>query len=201
VNSFDIVKWLISNNNLEDCMFHLYAHKARKNWRQINDTLSKKISNLDTGIEFDKYNLINVSGKRVLNLNNLNDYITNINPLISFVSKFSKNDTIFHIPMMNLHTCKEISQDKLISTLNSIIRKRFWLLKTDRYYHIYSNDILNNDDWIKWNLRFLMTDFLVSPRYIGHSLDRKFNLLRQNTTTIIKMKIPSVIYDSNSKEK
>jgi len=176
-----------------------YTHKAQKNWRQMNNSCNKKMENIDTGIKYDTYNLINISGEKILHLENLNDYTTNTNPLIAFASKFHKEDTVFHITMMNLHICNTIKQDKLISVLHSIIRKRFWLLKTDRYYHIYSNKILNNDDWIKWNLTFLMTDCLVSPRYIGHSLERKFNILRQNATSFIKMKIPTVIYDSEEK--
>jgi len=196
VNSFDIIKWFVSENNLKACEFYLYAHKTQKNWRQINDSLEKKIQNINTGIKFDTYNAINISGEKILHSEDLNDYTSNTNPLISFASKFRKEDVVFHMPMMNLHICDMLNKDKLISVLNSIIKRRFWLLKTDRYYHIYSNGILNNDNWIKWNLKFLMTDCLVSPRYIGHSLERGFNLLRQNATSVIKMKIPTVIYDS-----
>jgi len=199
VNSFDIIKWLVTENELETCEFFLYTHKAQKNWRQINNTFNKKIENIDTGVKFDTYDLTNISGGRLLDLENLNDYTASTNPLVSFASKFRKEDDIFHIPMMNLHICDKIERNKLTCVLDSIIGKRFWLLETDRYYHIYSNNILNNEEWIKWNMKFLMTDCLVSARYIGHSIERGFNLLRQNATCVMKIKIPTVVYDSELK--
>jgi len=196
LNSFDIVKKIISKNNLEKCFFFLYSHKAEKNWRQLNKSLNKKIVNIDSGIQFDVYNLNSISGEKLLNLNNLNEFAKKDKPLVSFVSKFVKNNLPFHISMMNLHLSNKLSQKDLIKTLHVMIQHRFWLLKTDRFYHVYSDKILSQNDWLKWNLKFLMTDCLVSPRYIGHSLERNFNLLRQNATSFIKTIIPKVIYDS-----
>jgi len=197
MNSFDVIKTIISNNNLEKCLFSIYPHDAVKNWRQINSTIDEKINNINSGIQFDIYNLNNISGKTILNLHDLNGFVRSECPLISFASKFIKNEKSLHISMMNLHLGNNFTFDKLINSLHFMIKDKFWLLKTDRFYHVYSDNLLNQNEWFKWNLQFLMTDCLVSPRYIGHSLERNFNLLRQNATSYIKTKIPTVVYNSN----
>jgi hypothetical protein len=197
MNSFDVIKTIISNNNLEKSLFFLYSHDAVKNWRQINSTMDKKIENINTGIQFDTYNLNSVSGETLLNLHNLDGFVKSHCPLVSFASNFFNNERSLHIAMMNLHLSNKFTFNNLINSLHSMTQNKFWLLKTDRFYHIYSDSLLNHNDWLKWNLKFLMTDCLVSPRYIGHSLERNFNLLRQNATSYIKTKIPTVIYNSN----
>lgn len=196
MNSIDVVKEIIKRNDLYEGEFYLLAHKAQVNWRQINNTMFKKIDNTKSGIKFDEYNLIHISGHELLECKDIGHFSSTNNPLVSLTSAFKIQNDMKHIPMMNLHLNEPIEEEKLYNVLSSIIENEFWLIRTDRFYHLYSNYIMSIDDWKEWNLKFLMLDCLVSPRYIGHSLQRNFNLLRQNATDSIKTIIPYVVYHS-----
>jgi len=195
--AIDVVHKIITDNRLEKCTFYLISHKTSKNWRQVNDSYEKKVANLTDGLVFDKYNLFQIVGSKLVNMdiNGLIKYGSPEKPLISLSSLFTYNDIKMHIPIMNLHLDEDNNGlQSILKPIECITSEKYWILKTDRYFHIYINNIIGYDRWFDWNLKFLMSSCLVSPRYIAQSLKRGYNLLRLNATSQIKIKIPEVIY-------
>jgi hypothetical protein len=56
--------------------------------------------------------------------------------------------------------------------------------------------VLSESAWKTWSLGFLMIDAIVSPRYVGHSLQRGFNLLRLNAAETIKTTVPHLVTET-----
>lgn len=186
MTSIDIILNIIKNNKLEEFTFYLIAHKTEINWRQENNSFEKKIRNISSGIKFYQKELIKIIGKDI-SLEMINNFSTKEKPIISLVSKIlSPNNQIYHLSLMNLHIDYPITVKDLKKAISSIYTHEFKLLATDKYYHLYGDTIFSEKEWKYFNLNFLMTDILVSPRYIGHSLERGFNTLRLNVDKRIK---------------
>ncbi|WP_418360516.1 HD domain-containing protein [Sphingobacterium detergens] len=198
MTSCAVVYEIIEKLDLHEFDFFIVKHKARLNWRQEFPSFYEKIENLESGIQFDKDDLLPVKGECFKDINIIEDLCGDQESLLSISSLVkSKEGRKFHLPMMNLHIDYPLPLENLNVALKKIIDNQYTLLKTDRYYHVYSNFLMEREEWRDWNLKFLMTDSLVSPRYIGHSLKRGYNLLRINSTETIKKNIPfSILGDS-----
>jgi hypothetical protein len=196
VNSVEVIYEIIKKLNLYEYEFNLVSHKPRLNWRQEFQSFYHKLENVISGIHFDKDKLNSIKGIEFVDSKFIQQHTTPQEPLLSVSSLVkSKEGKEFHLPMMNLHFDYPLSIDKLKQTLNKIIGNNYVLLKTDRFYHIYGNKLLTAKEWKLWNLKFLMVDSMVSPRYIGHSLERGYNLLRINSTNRIKKTTPFIVSD------
>lgn len=68
-----------------------------------------------------------------------------------------------------------------------------YLLESGRYFHYYGRRLLTGAEWQGFLAQFLMPCVLVSPRYIGHSLDRGFCTLRLNAAPGAKPMVPRVV--------
>lgn len=191
MNSIGVIYEIIKKLNLYDFEFNLVSHKPRLNWRQEFPSFYDKIENVKSGIQFDQDKMRTIKGKDFVDSKFFKQYTSTKEPLLSVASLIKSLDgKEFHLPMMNLHFDYPLSLDKLNLTLERIIDSNYVLLKTDRFYHIYGDRLMSAEEWELWNLKFLMIDCLVSPRYIGHSLERGYNLLRINSTSEIKTTIP-----------
>jgi hypothetical protein len=194
MNSIEVIYEVVQKLNLYQYEFNLVSHKAKLNWRQEFPSFYDKIHNIKSGIQFDKDKLIPINGKEFANSKFIEQYTNTQEPLLSVASIVKTQEgKEFHIPMMNLHFDYPLALDKLKLILNKIIGDNYVLLKTDRYYHVYGNELLTAEEWKLWNLKFLMVDSIVSPRYIGHSLERGYNLLRINSTNRIKTTTPFIV--------
>lgn len=112
-------------------------------------------------------------------------------PLLSLASLVrSRSGDVKHLQMMNLHLNYPMSMYTLRKALNCLVENEYYLISTDRYYHVLGSGMMTEEMWKRWNLNFLMVDSLASPRYIGHSLQRGFNLLRFNATDTLKTTVP-----------
>lgn len=194
----DILKYMVDHYRLDNYSFVLVRHEATMNWRQHYKTPQAMLQHLEEGLIFEQPHIIRVSGKTILDLNlqKLNAYRSNPNDVVSIASKFlgPKKRYIKHLALMNFHLAQPIDKETLIKAILLICKQRkFWLLKTDRYFHAYGDFLLNENEWFQWNLDYLMAVPLVSPRYIARSLERGFNTLRLNATQRIKTVIPKVI--------
>lgn len=199
MTSLEIIRSIIINNKLESHTFELVAHRAEINWRQKFESFREKINNIESGILFDEYEPIKILGEVFLEEFALDKFITNEAPILSISSRVTdRNSNIVHLPLMNLHLDYYLSKDQIFSAINRIAHFKFHLVTTDRYFHVYGERLINEIEWKEWNIKFLMVDALVSPRYVGHSLQRGFNLLRLNSTKAIKKNIPYVLSDENS---
>lgn len=198
LKSKDVIALLISQLNIHDFKFKLIRHDAVINWRQKNNDFYSKLRNIPSAVIFEKCEKISLLGHELINCN-IDKLTTPHNPLISLASLIkSPNGKYFHIPMMNLHLDYPIELNKLKKALNELIDCQYYLLKTDRFYHVYGKTLMNGSQWEMWNLKFLMLDAIVSPRYIGYSLKFKYNPLRINATSYIKTKVPSLVIDDEA---
>jgi hypothetical protein len=194
MNSTEVIYEIIKKLNLYEFEFRLVSHKPRLNWRQEFPSFYDKIENVKSGIHFDKDKMMIIKGKDFVDSKFVKQYTSTKEPLLSVASLIKSQDgKEFHLPMMNLHFDYPLSLKKLNLTLERIIGNNYVLLKTDRFYHIYSDYLMSAEEWKLWNLKFLMIDCLVSPRYIGHSLERGYNLLRINSTKQIKTTTPYTV--------
>lgn len=197
MNSVEVIYEVVQKLNLYQYEFNLVSHKARLNWRQEFPSFYDKIDNVNSGIQFDKDKLIALKGKEFADSKFIEEHTSTQEPLLSVASIVKSQDgKELHIPMMNLHFDYPLSFDQLKLILNKIVGDNYALVKTDRFYHVYGNELLTAEEWKLWNLKFLMIDSIVSPRYIGHSLERGYNLLRINSTNKIKTTTPFVVSDN-----
>lgn len=197
MKSTEVIYEIIKRHNLYQYEFNLVPHKVRLNWRQEFPSFYDKIDNVKSGIHFDKDRLIPIKGKEFADSKFIEKHTTPQEPLLSVASIVkSKENKEHYLPMMNLHFDYPLPLVMLKQILNKIIGENYFLLKTDRYYHVYGNELLKAEDWRLWNLKFLMIDSVVSPRYIGHSLERGYNLLRLNSTDKIKTTTPFIVSDN-----
>ena len=204
MTSLTVIKTLIIELGLEEFEFQLICHPAMINWRQFHSVAHQKLSNIDTAIQFDKPQLQTIRGRELFTFD-LNSITGPETPLVSLSSLIrDQHGRFFHLPMMNLHLDQLTTVNELRKALDKLSLKDYYLVSTDRYFHVYGSWLMTQEEWRIWNLQYLMTDALVSPRYIGHSLERGFNLLRLNATHTIKTKVPKLLdttdYDSDGLE-
>jgi hypothetical protein len=101
---------------------------------------------------------------------------------------------------MDVHLDEYLAPDRIDRAVQEICgqdhdgrARTFWLLQTDRYYHVYGCFLLDEDEWEEWNLRFLMSDALVYNRYTGRSLMSGRNLLRLNAGPAPLTTVPTTV--------
>jgi hypothetical protein len=68
-----------------------------------------------------------------------------------------------------------------------------YLLDSGRYLHYYGCRLLRDAEWLDFVAQFLMPCTLASPRYIGHSIVRRFCALRLNPVPPHKPKTPRLV--------
>jgi|GEM_PF-2297550 len=196
MNSLEVIQSIIANHKLQNHTFHLVPHQALINWRQKYTTTQKKIDHISENKILEPIKTFSVKGSELSELGqqDLGKYTNRDNELVSISSEVrSSSGKISHLPMMNLHLDEYLSLPQLAVALSDICdQRRIWLVKTDRYYHVYGDFLLEENEWEDWNIRFLLAVILVSPRYIGYSFLRRCNLLRLNKGKVIKKKVPTV---------
>lgn len=194
--SLEVVQRIIAAHDLHRHKFSLIAHQAVTNWNQKYPSLADKIAHLPEGLLVNDLRKTIVSGAEIANLEtvDLNRFVDSGNELISLASSVITPDGAeLHLALMNLHfdefaTRKELAQAVLYMTEN----RPAWLVKTDRYYHVYGNFLLDPHGWRKWNEQYLLSNGMAGSRYIGYSLRRGYNLLRLNEASRIKTYTPTV---------
>jgi hypothetical protein len=68
-----------------------------------------------------------------------------------------------------------------------------YLLGSGRYFHYYGRRILRSEEWIRFLAQFLMPCFIVSPRYVGHSLFQGFCAVRLTSAAPYKSTVPTLL--------
>ena len=194
MKALSILNKMIMDLDLMEFNFHMVSHTARLNWRQEHSFFYDKIKNIATGIKFDKDEITTISGQEITTSNVVQNHTSKDNPLLSISSLIvSPDGKEYHLPMMNLHLDYPLELIQLKKALNEIMGSKYYLLKTDRFFHVYGEKLMTSKEWKKFNLEFLMIDSIESPRYIGHSLERGYNLLRLNSTHQFKVVTPHLV--------
>lgn len=202
MNSLDVIKKNVVSHGLQNHFFEIVCHEAELNWRQNYTSFYQQIENVESAIAFDEYLPTKILGSELLSTSFTKKYTSLSKPLVSISSRVTnEKDEHFHFPMMNLHLYFPITSVKLKETIDRIYTSEYFIVRTDRFYHVYGTTLLSEKQWLEWNCKFLMIDGLISPRYIGHSIQRGFNLLRLNNTISIKKELPTVVSSIESDEK
>lgn len=201
MDSISVIKSIIKYLNIDDFVFQIVRHHADINWRQQNPDIYSKLLHIDTGIYSPDHVLEPVTGRTLLDWR-AEELGTPEMPLVSLAFRVIAPDGgVFHIPMMNLHVDEPVGLATLRQALAELVKGPFFLMRTDRYYHVYAERLLTETQWRAWNLNFLMIDAIVSPRYIGHGLRRGFNLLRLNAAPTMKTRIPRLFTAADDAER
>ena len=195
MTALSLLQQEIKANDWLDFTFFLFCHNAEVNWRQLNASFESKIAHVDTAVKFDTCDPMPLKGSEFLDKSFITNYSCQNTLIISLASKvIDLQGNEMHLLMMNMHFDFPITVNKIRGALDKLISDKYFLLRTDRFYHLYCFKLYNLTEWKERNLEFLKTDSLVSPRYIGHSLKRGFNLLRLNSLSNIKTMTPTVVY-------
>lgn len=196
LNCIDVVKEIIIKLDLQLAQFTLFEHFVAINWRGRYFTVSQKKENLKASLvqhtPFQEWNLL---GKNILDDKfDPSIYVHEEHRVISLSSKIRlPNGQIKHLAMMNLHPEEELSLDNIINIVQEVTQYLpGYLLESGRYYHYYGFALLFENEWINFMAQFLMPTIIVSPRYIGHCLYRKYAALRLSTDTKYKTVLPYV---------
>lgn len=190
----DIVNKLVLSLSLEDFEMSLVRHRQGVNWRQKHSDFYSRLRHIESAFQITAHDVITLQGRELLSSAACESFTTVEKPLISLSSRVkSPAGDIIHLPLMNLHLDYPLLLKELNEALKKLVDSEYFLFRTDRFYHVYGQSLMNVHDWKRWNIRFLMTDAMVSPRYIGLSLEQGYNLLRLNATTTIKTVEPYLI--------
>ncbi|MEM8729548.1 MAG: hypothetical protein AAGF79_06470 [Pseudomonadota bacterium] len=116
------------------------------------------------------------------------------NYALSLTSKVCMGTATYHLPLMNIHpevdTCP---QDLLRTILDILPDQRGVLVATGRNHHFIGTRLLTTEAWPAFLSSFLMPIILVSPRYIGHALNRGAATLRLFPCPPMKPEWPVVV--------
>lgn len=94
------------------------------------------------------------------------------------------------IPMMNFHLEEGADLNFIRKTLR-LMGEGGVILSSGRYFHYYSNRVLNKDDWLNFVGKIMLPTVIVTQGYVGYCLIRGATL--RLSTNNIKNKVPEVI--------
>jgi hypothetical protein len=196
MNSLEVCKIIVQQHR-EISEIKLIAHKAGYNWRQIYQTPRQKLEKIKESFDFSDAVSKRLYSREEFIILTLTDLPKlEKHQVWSIVSKVKCSDNTYkHISMMNFHPeDKVISQKEIIIAIKHISgNQNGVLLDSGRFFHYYGNFLINEKEWIKLMVSFLMPCIFVSPRYIGYVLHRGYCTLRLTADDKYKIKIPEVI--------
>lgn len=194
------VLWSLVSNDLEipqDHSIEFIAHRvAYLNWRQIYSTPKSQALALPESLIQEPFEsrLIDVGDAEEF-LAKLYDHPDDSGVVQSVTSRIWDADRrpVGHMALMNLHPEGFDGIDELVGAVRGITDNLpGYLLKSGRYFHYYGRALLSEREWLRFIARFLMPCNIISPRYIGHSVNRGFCSLRL-TAVPEKPKIPELV--------
>ncbi len=175
------------------------AHEVSTNWRQKHTSVNEKMSYFFDGFYHSKP-IAEKSIHRDIFLKSSSIELEFLGEHVVWSissSVICQDGRMMHIPMMNFHPEIPDCQESIRYILQAIHyidgHENGVLLESGRYYHYYGKTLLSEKDWYQFLGEFLMPTILVSPRYIGHSLDQDKCTLRLTADSKYKPVIPRVI--------
>ena len=196
MHCIDVLRQLIRELRLEDCLFTLIEHEAGVNWRPRFRTVHERVRHVASSLEQSSpISSWSVTGNSIIS----QDFepASLITPgehrVVSVTSKVNCKGKIYHLALMNLHPEDGLTYEEMKIALKVVTQGMGgYLLESGRYYHFYGNSLLSERKWLEFLINFLMPTVLVSPRYIGHSLFRGYTCLRLTTDSTYKPVLPTV---------
>jgi hypothetical protein len=167
MNALQVVRTVIENHRLHDATFTLVSHDANTEWREI------------TRLHRPRPAGIQVPGRLLLSLDDLDRYRNAEQEVVSISSRFDAPRPERHLALMDLLMDDSIPLPFLSDLVRGYCNDRNrWLLQTGRGYHVYGDFLLREDEWWQWNDRFLALPELANLHYVHQSLRWGGNLLR-----------------------
>jgi hypothetical protein len=173
----------------------LIRHEVQLNWGQKYDSTGRILTHFDEAlIQEIPLEVKNLSVEMFLALHQ-SDFLSEGHQVWSFTSRVQLVDgTYRHIPMMNFHPLEQVSLDSITEFVQlSEPAQKGVLLESGRYFHYYGYSLLDQDEWLQFNARFLMPMILVRSRYIGHRLRDGYSTLRLSNDSQYKPLVPHVV--------
>lgn len=174
----------------------IVSHLVGRNWREINFTPAMQREKLMDSLASSKDRILFDLSRQEF----LKKGIKPLPPLphhhvFSLNSRVRCSDgTSHHIPMMNFHMERDLTWEEVEKAVRYITSDQpGFLLRSGRFLHYYGNFLLEEKEWPEFMGKFLMPCILVSPRYIGHCLQRGYCSLRLTTDQEFKPCFPAVI--------
>jgi hypothetical protein len=193
--SIDVLRALVSRLQLQSARLLLIEHTVGVNWRVMHPSTEGKLAHLSEGlVQHSPINTWELSGSEVLaDEFSPAQLISGPHRAISVTSKVQLDGSFRHMAMMNLHPDDRASYEDLVLMLETVTGGMpGYLLETGRYYHFYGDALLTQREWLRFLAQFLMPTILLSPRYIGHCLNRGFSALRLTVEPDYKPTMPIV---------
>jgi hypothetical protein len=199
VNALEVVQRIIERHDLQDEWFTLVTHRTSIGWRQRHRTVEDRIQHLASESADQRPRGARVQGRAMLHfgMRDLDSYRPDSGHVVSISSRLGGRGPRGHLALMDVQPEEFIPNDRLVGAISVLCDGRAaWLLRTDRHYHVYGDFLLDEDGWMRWNLRFQMSLALADGRYVGHSLLWGCNLLRLNAGSVHQIRVPTTQPDA-----
>lgn len=191
----DVLGRLIRELTLEGATFNLIEHQVDDaNWREKYRSTEDRFAHIDEGLRQERPTQhFSASGRNFAST--VDGARIRSGMALSLCSAFSYGESTRHLAIMNLHPDAELSRADVVTALQAVTGGiGGYLLETGRYYHFYGRATLSNEEWLKFLAQFLMPTFMVSPRYIGHSLFRGYCTVRLTARPPVKPLVPRLVH-------
>jgi hypothetical protein len=171
-------------------------HSVGLNWRQRYISPRQRIQALDEALTYEQARSTLVTINDQKEIFRLFETAERRQLALSVTSRVWDMQQNFagHLALMNLHPEGYRGESDLAKAVLRVSGGiPGYLLKSGRFYHFYGAQLLNHEDWLDFIGHFLMPCTLVSPRYIGHSINRRYCTLRLNSVPPYKPIIPHLV--------
>jgi hypothetical protein len=171
-------------------------HSVGLNWRQRYISPRQRVQALDEALLSEQVQSTLVAIDDQKEILRLLDAATRRRLALSVTSRVWDMRRKFtgQLALMNLHPEGYLDESELAKAVFRVSGGiPGYLLRSGRFYHFYGARLLDQDEWLDFAGRFLMPCTLVSPRYIGHSIDRRYCTLRLNSVPPHKPSTPHLL--------
>jgi hypothetical protein len=199
MNALEVVQEIVRSQGLRDACFTLVSHVAHTDWRQHRRTAEERLMHPTEGLLPRPPSGPAIAGGELLRLSqaDLATYRASEDHVVSISSRLDGTAKGKHLALMDLHLDQFVTRDRIEAAVETLCEgRRYWLLRTDRQYHVYRDFLLDDgEDWRNWNLRFQLPLAFTNSRYIPQSLLWGCNLLRLTDGGRFAMTVPRLVGD------
>jgi hypothetical protein len=175
----------------------LITHKVSANWRQRHPTVRDKVLALTESLVHEgPHHGRRVTIAEVTEMSAELDRASRRGVALSVTSRVwdETGRLLGHMALMNLHPEGFVDVEELSAAMADITEHMpGYLLDSGRFFHYYGKRLLTPAEWVRFLAQFLMPCTVVSPRYIGHSMERGFCSLRLNAVAPDKPFTPRLV--------
>jgi HD superfamily phosphodiesterase len=202
MNALEVLQEIIRRRGLESDLVTLVSHRTRPHWRSAYSNECQPFKSHDAGSASTRPEGVAVAGAQLLRMTlaDLDVYRQRPDDVVSVASRVTGAAGARHLALMDLSLTEYVRLEGLREWIGRMCGDRAaWLLRSDRHYHVYGDLVLDQDEWCRWNYRFLVWASRVDRVYVSHSLLWGCNLLRLNAGRIYQTSAPVVATESDER--